>query len=190
MKLTRFVIERYRNIESTTFEFGNYTVLIGPNNQGKTNVLRALELAFGVLGSDSSRSYFSRKNGIPYSLGEDYPKKKKFVQSKPTSFQLDFTLNGQDRQLFRKETGLHNNGYLSISIAFLSNNGGETFALDIGFPGKKGRGATTYREKSKEIGLCAARHFPHAFIPAIRTEEEAKDAREEAQVFQQGGEMK
>lgn len=57
MKIKRVHIENYRSIKVLDFEPGPYCVLIGENNAGKSNILRALNLVLGE-GWPSER-YFS-----------------------------------------------------------------------------------------------------------------------------------
>lgn len=46
MRLSSVSVHKYRSIDETaTFDVGDFTVLIGPNNQGKSNLLRATALA-------------------------------------------------------------------------------------------------------------------------------------------------
>ncbi len=47
MKIERVRIENFRSIKTLDFEPGPYCVLIGENNSGKSNILRALNLALG-----------------------------------------------------------------------------------------------------------------------------------------------
>ena len=47
MQINRIHIEHFRSIKTLDFEPGSYCVLIGENNSGKSNVLRALNLALG-----------------------------------------------------------------------------------------------------------------------------------------------
>jgi hypothetical protein len=45
LRLTKVTVSNYRSIGSkTTFELHNMTTLIGPNNEGKSNLLRAIAL--------------------------------------------------------------------------------------------------------------------------------------------------
>ena len=44
MKISKVVIENYRNIEGTSFESKGTTIFIGENNSGKSNILRAISL--------------------------------------------------------------------------------------------------------------------------------------------------
>jgi ABC-type cobalamin/Fe3+-siderophores transport system ATPase subunit len=46
MKIKRLHLERFRQFEDTTFEFGDTNLLVGPNNCGKTSVLHAIRAFF------------------------------------------------------------------------------------------------------------------------------------------------
>ena len=45
MRITRLHIENFRSIKSLDVELGDTTVLIGPNNAGKTAILDAVRIA-------------------------------------------------------------------------------------------------------------------------------------------------
>ena len=46
MRLNRVSVRKYRSIDTAAdFNVGDFTVLVGPNNQGKSNLLRAAVLA-------------------------------------------------------------------------------------------------------------------------------------------------
>ncbi len=47
MRIKRIHIENFRSVKTLEFEPGPYCVLIGENNSGKSNILRALNLAIG-----------------------------------------------------------------------------------------------------------------------------------------------
>jgi predicted ATP-dependent endonuclease of OLD family len=49
MQIKRIHIENFRSIKTLDFEPGAYCVLIGENNSGKSNILRALNLALGEI---------------------------------------------------------------------------------------------------------------------------------------------
>jgi predicted ATPase len=49
MRITRLHIENYRSIKDLDFELGDLCVLIGENNAGKSNILRALNLVLGEM---------------------------------------------------------------------------------------------------------------------------------------------
>lgn len=47
MKISRIYIENYRSIKKLDFLPGNYCVLVGENNAGKSNILKAVNLVLG-----------------------------------------------------------------------------------------------------------------------------------------------
>ena len=50
MRLSRVSVRKYRSIDKAAdFAVGDFTVLVGPNNQGKSNLLRAAVLAMEVI---------------------------------------------------------------------------------------------------------------------------------------------
>ena len=46
MKISRLIIKNYRNLKDVDIYLGETVVLIGENNSGKSNLLRALTLPF------------------------------------------------------------------------------------------------------------------------------------------------
>ena len=42
MKISKVKIENYRNFENEIINFNNKTLIIGPNDVGKSNLIRAL----------------------------------------------------------------------------------------------------------------------------------------------------
>jgi len=56
MKLVAFSVRNYRSIaEAYKLSLGKYTVLVGPNNEGKSNIVKAIALSLNVL--TKSRPY-------------------------------------------------------------------------------------------------------------------------------------
>ena len=50
MRIVSLTVENYRSITSAKrVPLSNYTVLVGPNNEGKSNILKALDLAMTTL---------------------------------------------------------------------------------------------------------------------------------------------
>ena len=65
VKLKSVEIENFRSIveEALSLDFDDLTVIVGPNNCGKSNILRALQLFFS-----------GHIEGTPYTTESDYPK--------------------------------------------------------------------------------------------------------------------
>ena len=49
MKLKSIKLERFRQFQDSTFEFGDVNLLVGANNAGKTSVLYAIRAFFSLM---------------------------------------------------------------------------------------------------------------------------------------------
>lgn len=49
MEIRSFRVERFRSINTASVDLSDLTVLVGPNNEGKSNILRAMVLGMGIL---------------------------------------------------------------------------------------------------------------------------------------------
>ncbi len=58
MKLKQIRVDGYKNLINCVVDLGDFNVLVGPNNSGKSNLLEALQMLWGVcFGSDKTRGY-------------------------------------------------------------------------------------------------------------------------------------
>jgi AAA ATPase domain len=83
MELVSFSVQNYRSIaKASRIEVGRFTVLVGPNNEGKSNVLRALVTAMEVLKTGSRQVAgkgvrihlpLSYRRNPQYDWEEDFP---------------------------------------------------------------------------------------------------------------------
>lgn len=120
MKLVEFSVERYRSlIQKSTIKIKDKTIIIGPNNEGKSNILRALVIAFRILEmnhffyySPYSRdsvpadvvSYRLRGSGVSFNWKDDYPRSLLNNGSKRSiCFTLTFDVNDNDKRELSKE---------------------------------------------------------------------------------------
>ena len=75
MKLVQFSLERFRSfIDRSTVSFSDNTVILGPNNEGKTNILAALVISFNFLKSISEDKFpvSFKKNVLFYLIEEAF----------------------------------------------------------------------------------------------------------------------
>lgn len=180
MKLHRITIKNYRSISKrTTFELGDFTSLIGPNNEGKTNILRALTLAFAIIREWKyrpiarrqleglyARRFFrqlkldSETNLISdFDFDRDYPKN--INKKKAIEIELIFQLTEDEIEEFREETGMYNNGELPLTITIERNK----LSLVIN---KRGRGNITYNRNIQKIANYIDTRIGILSVPAIR----------------------
>jgi putative ATP-dependent endonuclease of OLD family len=182
MKLVSFSTKNYRSIKKTPkLELSERTtVLLGPNNEGKSNVLRSFAAAMQVierlrgpmLSQNSSVIADGNWFRIPISTSI-YDWKKDFpmdLQSKNpdkcSEFILEFELTDPDVEDFFGIVGSRLNGTLPIEI-HLGRRDARLRVL------KQGRGAATLSRKVRQIATFLGRKLDFHYIPAIRTSEHA-----------------
>lgn len=196
MRLHEVTVQNYRSItQLTRFSVGDLTTLVGPNNEGKSNLLRALALGMEVI---QRWQYGAQRPGLSKSelvgpgaryvmrgptrisspLGEDrlgryewsrdYPLDKQDISgSQPTVIRLLFRMEDAEIIDFQTQTGIKNNGDLPVEIRLTRT----TAALGIVKPGK---GAATHRAKANVISRFISNHLKFVSIPAVRTSEQAQ----------------
>ncbi len=172
MRLKSIQVQKYRSIiETQSLHFkGGLTVILGPNNEGKSNLLRAIVLAMECLKSirsPFSLSFNKEANSFrlirgSYDWEYDFPKnlQKQFPNGQ-TILSLEFELTGDECSKFRSECGCTNNGVLPLEIKIGSR--GTEFKVK-----KPGKGSKTYEIKSREIARFISTCFDFQYIPAIR----------------------
>ena len=176
MRLQNISIQNYRSITSVkSIPLEHYSIILGKNNEGKTNVLNAINLAMVTLKSKvvsnrSARLYREiREYGYDYE--RDYPVVLKGAPSSlPTKLTLKFELSADEVKDFVSTVGIGNNGTLSIEIIYSKQNPSEINVLE-----KRGRGATSYKEKIREILSFLVDNLVFQYIPAVRTEDDTLD---------------
>lgn len=122
MKLIRFTVEKFRSIvPRSSMDVFDKTVLIGPNNEGKSNILRALVTALRILSAIAreprmvtregktlryTRSLLGRSD--PYNWEADYPvalqKTRGYTKNKKSIFTLNFELSESEFNEFKSLT--------------------------------------------------------------------------------------
>lgn len=183
MKIKYLEVKNYRSIgEVAKTQIQDYSVFIGPNNQGKSNLIRALNLSMQALRifsqqrlrrqqetgrtPDLNNYLLMRRTGWDWKT--DYPLFKQSQKSHPnTSFRIDFELNDEENDDFYNLIKVKCNGNLPIRITF-SENSANIESL------KQGRGSKTYQKNIRKIAKFIVDRIEIVTIPAIRTLDEAK----------------
>jgi putative ATP-dependent endonuclease of the OLD family len=170
MELVSFSVSNYRSITSAyKLPIRRPTVLIGPNNEGKSNILRALVASLQFLATLGgvrlrndritsvmrSREIFDWARDFPVSLQSKSPEGE-------TVFELEFRLSGPEVDEFRADVRSSLNGTLPIQLRFGVN---ESKLIVL----KQGKGGTALTSKAQVIARFVARHIHIAYIPAVRT---------------------
>ena len=181
MRLTEFSITNYRSITSASkIKLDNLTVLVGKNNEGKSNLLRALDVAMSAMtlfARYGKRAFGSRT--IANRAQEEYDWEKDFPlklqgRSKNTEsrFKLLFRLSKEELVEFTKLTGIHGNTDIPIVVTIDKNS---NFKIDI-----PKRGAASYKSKAQIVIQYIADRISYIYIPAIRTDDIATRTVEKA----------
>ncbi|UTG93257.1 ATP-dependent nuclease [Geobacter sulfurreducens] len=169
MRLISFSVTNYRSITMAhKLPINSSTILIGQNNEGKSNILNALTTAMGIIRfyGISSTTRVIPRNRLKnlYDWERDFPVQ---MQGKKTSqnsvFRLEFELTVDDIAEFRAEIKSNLNGTLPIEISI-----GEEL-LPVFKVLKKGPGGTTLSKKSSKIANFIGKKIDYIYIPAVRT---------------------
>lgn len=169
MKLVSFTVKNYRSITSANkIEISDITILVGKNNEGKSNLLRAINLSMIALRFYQD-SIYSRRIRTLYEWSIDYPvslqKSKK--GNKKSEFTLEFELTPNEVVDFKARYKQTLNGYLPIRITFGQDNSPELKVV------KNGKGSAELNKKSRFICKYIAQNIEFNYIPAIRTQDDA-----------------
>ncbi|HBR30304.1 MAG TPA: hypothetical protein DD789_12805 [Firmicutes bacterium] len=173
MKLVDFSVTNYRSITNAhKINLQKLTVLVGKNNEGKSNLLTALNVAMTTLLLHCR----SREPSLPfyrarqlYNWDRDFPiqyqSRKNGLES---IFKLNFRLENEELAEFHNETGIRGNEDIPISIKF---NKGNNPSVEV-----PKRGTSSYNKKSKKVAEFISNRISFNYIQAVRTEDMALDA--------------
>jgi len=125
MKLKSFTVQKYRSIiAAKKIPTGKTTILVGPNNEGKSNILRALVTAMNILTRERyargatgsvrealhSRRTYDWDTDFPVALQEQQPRGETIVI-------LEFELTTAELDEFRSKIGSRLSGTLPLQVA-------------------------------------------------------------------------
>lgn len=182
MRLSRFSVRKYRSITDThVIELAAWTVLLGPNNEGKSNLVRALATALSLaqgFGSavpirrlSSSRGRWSEgiTGSRAYDWDVDFPVGLRDSEPGGESiFKLWFELSPSEKAEFKRLTGTRLQAELPLEIR--AGRARSTFHVRL-----KGPAAKALQSKQSEIGAFLRSRLEIAHIPAVRTAQDASD---------------
>lgn len=110
MKLRTFYVKSYRSItEATLDNIQNYGVFVGPNNAGKSNLLRAIYISLSIaLEGDFQRARRNRQysyayRGENYNWERDIPVNLRENKGASTTFKLTFEFSDEEKADFRQK---------------------------------------------------------------------------------------
>ena len=113
MRLRTFYVKSYRSIiEATLEDIQKYCAIVGPNNSGKSNLLRAIYIALSIaLEGDFKRTRRSRQfyytySGEGYRWETDIPVTLRDVKDASTVFKLLLNLMMQKKRSLKRSLEL------------------------------------------------------------------------------------
>lgn len=175
MKLSYITIANFRSITNAyKIDLSNLTVLLGKNNEGKTNIIRAIKLGMNII-QDIEMYYPRRKimRRLGYDWHEDFPialQSSRKLKHKKTSIRFDFQLAAEESSELSACIGSNINCALSIFICIREGN-----QISITVP-KKGKNAKAISSHIVQISNYISEHFLMQYIPAVRSEDDAYNA--------------
>ena len=177
MELVNFSVTNYRSItKAHKVSVSDTTVLIGRNNEGKSNLLRALDVAMTSLQRHAIEHRFGRRTARPisrrdertYFWGRDFPinfqDRKSGTQ---TIIRLEFQLNEEEINQFRGTIKSNLNGALPIIIKIGKDS---VPSIEVS---KSGKGSKALNARSGQIAKFIADKIIFNYIPAVRTDQAA-----------------
>lgn len=175
MRLLSFSIENFRSITAAKkIELSQISTFIGKNNEWKSNILNALNIAMKILKNKISRSkYLSRlySDRAMYDWERDFPVdiKNSKRKIKNTEFRLEFEFTDDESKEFNAYIWKTLNGVLEFKIV-CQENWNILFEIIKTWTGTKSWNAEKTKVKILEY-IMGKINF--VYIPAVRTEQQA-----------------
>jgi putative ATP-dependent endonuclease of the OLD family len=170
MRLEYFSVQKYRSIiKGEKLALGDLPVLVGPNNEGKSNMLQALVVGMEELASPGpvgrrAPTRGPRRMAGGYDWERDFPQALQEAQPSGRSIMdFDFSLTEEEVEEFQEVVGSRLNGNLPIRLQF----GGHRPQFSV----RKQRHSRTLSQRRAEIAGFVADKVQVQYIPAIRSAE-------------------
>lgn len=177
MRLIKFEVKNYRSIKKAEVsDIGEILVLIGANNEGKSNLLRAVRIAlsamenlqyFRVRGESLrvSQRALASKERLDYIWERDFPvglQNHARLKDKSTRIRLTFRLSEEEIGEFREAFGLNVNGIIPVELRFSKDE----LEVDII---KQGPQKAAFKKKRVKIARFLSERLRFVFVPPVRT---------------------
>lgn len=179
MKIKSLTIINYRSILcAKDIQLSDkMTILVGKNNEGKSNILRALSGVFAVISLLQDEKIKNLKPflfrrfrdtslyNFSYDWEKDFPiKKQKRSPNGKTEFRLNFVLSKEEQIEFAKTTGHRFNENLPFHIIFSKNN------VEIHIPKRSyGKSSQSFSQNIDKMAKFISSKMNSIYIPAVRT---------------------
>ncbi|CAM5445338.1 hypothetical protein SVIOM342S_06051 [Streptomyces violaceorubidus] len=176
MQLSGLSVKNYRSIKQTPrLNFGDLGVLVGPNNEGKSNILRAAVMgmrllrSYGLMGAARNRDPRTRlSTRRHYDWFEDYPKDlQEKTPNGSTIIDFWFELDDAEKVNFRSQIGVSLKTELPIRITV---NKFADFTVR-----KQGPGKETLNIKAGQVASFVGRRLHIEYVGSVRTAADATE---------------
>ncbi len=176
MELVSFSVTNYRSItKAYKLPIRRSTGLIGPNNEGKSNILRALVTTLEMLNriggfriqrgrlrsSERFAAFYDWQRDFPVSLQVKFP-------AGESVFNLELQLSGGEIGEFETDVQSKLNGTLPIELTLGQKQPGFKVL-------KKGPGGPALSKKAEQIAMFISKRINLSYIPAVRTASSAHE---------------
>lgn len=163
MRIDKVRIKNYRSIKSETIvDFEKYLTILGPNNSGKTNFLKAIFLFFEAFRNNT----YSIKNDLPFGISGGQTSIAISFLCHPKNDSLILQKYAAITDLFEGEKEI-NNGYLTLYLNF-SNIGNPSYRF---FTNDKVKEASRelYRKLQDELIHEFLEKFTCKYVPSEKS---------------------
>lgn len=177
MKLASVSIKDFRSItDAYKIPIGDLVVLVGPNNEGKSNVLKAVVLALALIakprtaiGGPRVRFRTAPDDLLTYDWYRDYPMSLQATKSAGRSeIVLEFSMTSDETLLFKKETTLNLNKNLKLAVF----PGLDDTVVELKLQGQAK--SKLSEEQFSAITKFVARRIEIRYVPTVRSAETAE----------------
>lgn len=171
MRLRSFFVKSYRSIvEAKIDNIQQYCVIAGPNNSGKSNLLRALYIALSL----ASNGNFERRrkkaqysyihNITDYVWDRDIPVSLTNKESASTIFKLTFEFSDLEKNEFQHKFGIKLSKSLQMQFQLYRDKTEGKIIM-------RGRAQKAMEQKIQEIGCFIQSKLNYEYIPCVRPSE-------------------
>ena len=166
MQLVNFSVTNYRSItKAHKINLQNITVLVGRINEGKSNILMALNVAMETMMQHANHANVHERL---YDWQRDFPVQLQQRKNNLDSvFRLNFRLNHDENTEFFRTTGIRSNEDIPIELKYGRDN-----RAKITVPKK---GSSSFNDKSEKVTAFICERIAINYIQAVRTEDMAMD---------------
>ncbi|MGJ0534301.1 ATP-dependent nuclease [Methylocystis sp.] len=178
MKLISLTVENYRSITAARkIPISNLVTLVGPNNEGKSNILNALVLGVSALAENYQRKSFLYKynkkrhlRNAVYDWEADFPLElQKINPDGSCHITLEFELHDSDIEAFRSQFSLKVETSIVVSIQFGKTNIPKFELRNMGDD------SASLAKNATAVARFISHRVDIQYIPAVRNVASAQD---------------